>query len=116
MLFQHLPRAAVCFLDDAPDLVVDLACDLVGVVGLGGELATEERLRVVVTEDARPELLGHPEAHHHLFGGVRDLLEVVGGAGGDLAEDELLGGTATERHRHRVLELGLGGEELVFGR
>ena len=43
-------------LDDAADLVVDLAGDLVGVVGLGGELAAEERLAVVVAEDARAEL------------------------------------------------------------
>src|SRR5829696_1187456 len=35
-------------LDDAADLVVDLARDLVGVVGLGGELAAHERLAVVV--------------------------------------------------------------------
>ncbi|MDQ3849159.1 MAG: ATP-dependent zinc metalloprotease FtsH, partial [Actinomycetota bacterium] len=42
-------------LDDAADLVVDLARDLVGVVGLGAELAAEERLAVVVAEHARAE-------------------------------------------------------------
>ena len=40
-------------LDDATDLVVDLTGDLVGVVGLGGELATEEGLAAMVAEDAR---------------------------------------------------------------
>ena len=103
-------------LDDAADLVVDLARDLVGVVGLGGELAAEERLAAVVAEDARAEALGHPEAHHHLLRGLGHLLEVVGGAGGDLAEDDLLGGAAAQGHRHRVGQLGAGGEELVLGR
>jgi hypothetical protein len=36
---------------------------------------------------------------------VGDLLEVVGGAGGDLAEDDLLGGAAAERHREGVEQL-----------
>ena len=54
---QHVLGDLVRRLDDAPDLVVDLARDLVGVVGLGGELAAEERLAVVVAEDARAELL-----------------------------------------------------------
>ena len=43
-------------LDDAADLVVDLARDLVGVVRLGRELAAQERLAVVVAEYARAEL------------------------------------------------------------
>src|SRR5688572_27608737 len=71
-------------LDDAADLVVDLARDLVGVVGLGGELAPEERLPVVVAEYARAELLAHAEAHDHLLRRRRHLLEVVRRARGDL--------------------------------
>ena len=54
-------------LDDAADLVVDLARDLVGVVRLGRELAAQERLAVVVAEHARAELLAHAEAHDHLL-------------------------------------------------
>src|SRR4051794_9750604 len=108
--------ALVRALDDPPDLVVDLPGDLVGVVGLGRELAAQERLAVVVTEDARAEPLTHAEAHDHLLGRRRDLLEVVGGAGRDLAEDDLLRGAAAEGHGHRVVELGARGEELVLGR
>ena len=77
MLEQHVLGDLVGGLDDAADLVVDLARDLVGVVGLGGELAAEERLAVVVAEHARAELLAHAEAHDHLLGGRRDLLDVV---------------------------------------
>src|SRR6201747_968663 len=99
-------------LDDA----ADLAGDLVGVVRLGGELAAEEGLTAVVAEDAGAESLGHAEPHHHLLCRLGHLFEVVGGAGGDLAEDDLLGGAAAQGHRHRVGQLGAGGEELVLGR
>ena len=100
----------------AADLVVDLAGDLVGVVGLGGELAAEERLRVVVAEDARAEALAHAVAHDHRLRRRRDLLDVVRRAGRDLAEDDLLGGAAAERHRHRVGELRARREEAVLRR
>ena len=89
--------------------------DLFRVVGLLLELAPQERHRLVVTQRPRTELLAHAEAHDHLLGGGRRLLEVVGGAGGDLVEHDLLGGAAAERHGERVHELALGGEELVLG-
>ena len=105
----------VRLLDDAADLVVDLARHLVRVVGLLLELAPQEGHRLVVAEGARAELLAHAEAHDHLLGRGRGLLEVVGGAGGDLAEHDLLGGAPAERHGQGVHELALGGEELVLG-
>ena len=93
-------------LDHAPDLVVDLARHLVGVVGLGAELAPHEGLVVRAAEDARAELLAHAEAHHHLLGERGHPLEVVGGAGGDLVEDDLFGRTAAERHSQLLHQLG----------
>src|SRR3954452_24568119 len=115
-LGEDLLGGLVRFLDDAADLVVDLASDLVRVVGLRRELPAEERLRAVMAEDARAEALGHAEAHHHLLGRLGHLLEVIGRSGGDLAEDDLLRGAPAEGHRHRVGELRPGGEELVLGR
>jgi hypothetical protein len=94
---------------------MSLACTW-AVVGLGAELAAQERLAVVVAEHARAELLGHAEAHDHLLGRRGHLLQVVGRPGRDLAEHDLLGRTAAQRHRHRVLELGSRGEELVLAR
>src|SRR3954447_17665430 len=61
VLLEDRAGELVGFLDDAADLGVDLARGIVGVVRLGGELAAEERLAVVVTEHARTELLGHAE-------------------------------------------------------
>src|SRR5215211_3714403 len=116
VLLEHRAGRLMRLLDDPADLVVDLPRDLVGVVGLGRELAPEEGLAVVVAEHARAELLGHAEAHDHLLGGGRDLLEVVRRAGRYLAEDDLLGGAAPERHRHRVGQLRARREELVLGR
>src|SRR3954452_2997342 len=116
VLGEDVLRSLVCVLDHPADLVVDLAGDLVGVVGLGRELAPKEGLRAIVAEDAGAEPLRHAEAHDHLLGGLGHLLEVVRSAGGDLAEDDLLGGAAAQGHRHRVVQLGAGGEELVLGR
>ena len=56
-LDQDVLRGLVRLLDDAPDLVVDLAGDLIGVIRLGRELAAEEGLRAVVAEHPRPEAL-----------------------------------------------------------
>src|SRR3954454_12917573 len=57
VLLEHLARRLVGLLDHPPDLVVDLAGDLVGVIGLGAELASEEGLAVIVAEHPRPQLL-----------------------------------------------------------
>ena len=102
VLAEDGERLLVCLLDHAADLVVDLARDLLGVVGLGAVVAPEERLIVVLAEDARAELLAHPETHDHRLRRRRDLLEVVRSAGRDLVEDDLLGCPAAERHRHLV--------------
>src|SRR3954471_15002952 len=53
VVVQQRLRGLMGALDDAADLVVDLTRDLIGVVGLRGELATEERLAAIVAEDAR---------------------------------------------------------------
>ena len=50
VLGEHLAGALVRLLDDAADLVVDLARDLLGVVRLGAHLAAEERHVVVAAE------------------------------------------------------------------
>ena len=43
-----------------------------------------------------------------------DLLQVVGGARGDLAEADLLGGAAGHRHDHPLVQVLLGGEGAVL--
>ena len=46
------------------------------------------------------EALAHAELEDHLAGEAVDALQVLGGAGGDLAEDELLGGVTAEQGGH----------------
>src|SRR5438105_15079848 len=116
VLLEHLPRRVVPVLDHAPDLVVDLARDLLRVVGLVAHLAAEERHVAVVAEHARAELLAHAVAHDHLLRGRRDLLEVVGRAGRDLVEDELLRRAAAERHREVVHQRAAGRQVAVLAR
>ncbi len=94
----------VGLLDHAADLVVDLAGNLLRIVGLGTDVAAQERLVVVVTEHARTELLGHAVAHDHLFGRAGDFVQVVSRPRGHLLEDDLLSGPPTEGHRHPVHE------------
>ena len=65
-----LQRELVALLDDPPHLVVDLAGDLFGVVGLVAHVAAEERHVGVAAEHARAELVAHPVAHHHPLGDV----------------------------------------------
>ncbi len=109
-------RGLVRLLDHAADLVVDLARDLVRVVGLVAHLAAEERLVLVAAEHARAELLAHPVAHDHRLRRRRDLLEVVRRAGRDLVEDELLCRATAERHREVVHQRRLRGQVAVLGR
>src|SRR5665648_513469 len=114
LVVEQVLGALVGLLDDAADLVVDLASHFVRVVGLLLKLAPQEGHGLVVAQGARAEFLAHAEAHDHLLGGGRGLLEVVGGARGDLAEDDLLGGAPAQRHGQGVHELTLGGQELVL--
>ena len=103
-------------LDDPPDLVVDLASDLLGVVGLVAEVASQERLARVAAERARAELLGHAPARDHALGGVGRLVEIVLGAGRDLFEHELLGSAAAQVLGQAVHQLDARAHELVLGR
>src|SRR6266496_311313 len=66
VFLEHGDCQLVGLLDHALDLVVDLAGDLLGVVGLGAHLAAQERHVVVAAEDARDELVAHAVAHDHL--------------------------------------------------
>src|SRR5213592_4686353 len=56
-LGEEVLRGLVGLLDEAADLVVDLARDLVRVVGLRGELAAEEGLGAIVSEHPGAESL-----------------------------------------------------------
>ena len=69
-----------------------------------------------MAEHARPELVAHSEAHHHLLRSACDLLKVVAGTSRDLVENDLFRGAATKSHCHLVEQLCAACEELVLCR
>ncbi len=104
---EHLHGAVVAAVDDGAHLLVDLAGHVVRVVALLADLAAQEDQLVALAEGERPELVAHAELGDHAAGQVGRLLDVVGGAGGGVAEDEPLGGVAAEQAGDLVLELAL---------
>ena len=77
--------------------------------------SAEEQGALVLVGDVA-ELLVHAVAHDHAARDVGRLGEIVGGAGREVAEDELLGRPAAEQHRHLVLQLFARHQEAVLGR
>src|ERR1700730_5077856 len=84
------------------------------VPALGRGSAEKAGVVGLVSDVAEP--LDHAVARHHGARDVGDLLNIVGGAGRDLAKDQLLRRAAAQQHRHLVLELQPGHEEPVLGR
>src|SRR5207302_2951620 len=94
--------------DDAPHLVVDLHRGRLRIIDALGEVAAEEDLLLLLAEGHGTELLAHAPLADHLVGELGGALDVVAGAGGHVAEHQLLGGTATEEDGQVVDQEGLG--------
>ncbi len=109
LLFEERARLGADGVDDALHLAVD---ELGGGLGVG---LVEEGLVLLAREVERKvaDLLAHPVVHHHRVGEVGDAFEVVLRAGGDSAEDDLLGHAPAHRHDHAVHER-LGGVEVAL--
>ena len=84
VVVHDLLGATVGALDQALDLAVDLDRGRLRVVLVAGELLAEEDRLLALAEGQRPEL-GHAPLAHHLAGELGGTLEVVAGAGRDLA-------------------------------
>ena len=83
--------------DDIPHLAVDLGGDVFGVVADVVEIAPEEGLALILSVDDRAELFAEAVAGDHALGELGGPLEVVGGAGGDIVEDQRLGDAAAQQ-------------------
>ncbi len=105
MLAQDLSGLVVGVLDEGPHLGVDGGRHLVGVVAAMPHVAAEERFAVLLAELLGAEGVGHAELGDHGPGDLSGPLDVVLGAGGGVAEDQLLGGAAPEQHGQLVAEL-----------
>ena len=114
VLGEDVERHVVRLVDQLAHLVVDLEGDLVGVVGRGPQVATEEDLALLLAERARTDRVAHAVLGDHLARDLGRALDVVAGAGGDVAGDDLLGDAAAHQHRELVAQLLAGHQELVL--
>src|SRR5687767_705396 len=115
VLAEHLVCALARAVDDEVDLGVDDLRGLFRVVPLLLDLAAEEDELVRPAVLERAELLAHAVLRHHLARHLRRLLDVVRGAGRDVAaEVQLLRGPAAEGGRDVVLEFLLRAEVAVL--
>ena len=88
---QHLAGACVGLAHHALDLVVDALGGLGGVVLVVGQVAAQEDLVLRLAKDLRAQRVAHAVARDHAAGQLGGALDVVGGAGGDVVAEELLG-------------------------
>ena len=87
---------------------VDLLGYLVAVVAMLGELAIEEHHVLTLTVADRAKLFAHAPLRHHGARHRGDALQVIAGAGSDVAEPDLLGYPTAQQRNQLVAELLLG--------
>jgi len=90
VLGQHCPGPLISGLDDAPHFLVNLLRHRLAVVALLTDLLAQENQFLFLPEGHRAQFLAHPVAGDHRPGDLGHLLQVVGRAGGDIVEGQLL--------------------------
>ena len=103
-MFREQGTTARLLVDEDPlDLLVDQLGRVVAVLTTGEEVVSQEYL-APATPGHRADALAHAPFPDHLAGQLGGADQVVAGAGGGDAEDELLGHPPTEAHDERVLD------------
>src|SRR6476659_8485810 len=116
VVVDDVPGLVVGAVDQAADLLVDDAGDVLAVVALVPHVAAEEDLTRGLAELDGPHPLAHAVLGDHLAGHRGGLLDVVGGTGGGVVEHDLLRDATTERVGQLVEDLVAGRRVLVVGR
>ena len=116
VLAEERRAALVLVADDALDLAVDLERGVFAVVGVLRDLAAEEDLLFLLAEGQRAHRFAHAPLADHAAGEVGGALEVVAGAGGDVAGRDLLGDAAAEQDADLVDQIVLRVVVLLVGR
>ena len=91
--------------EDAGDLLVEQLGGLVAVLAAAGHQVLAEEHLLLAAPRHRADAVAHAPLADHPAGDRRRLLEVVGGAAVEVAEDDLLGDSATHRLADDVLEV-----------
>ena len=107
VLFEEAVGALVGLAEDRRDFLVDDLRGVLGVVAGLAHLAAQERVLLGGAEEDRADALAHAPLGDHHPGQPGGLLQVARGAGGQVVEDEPLGGAAAQRHGQVGLDLAL---------
>ena len=113
---EHLFCRVVGLLHQARDLGVDGLGRLLGVIGGIAVVASEEDLVIRLAERLVPQFVGHAVVHDHLARLLGRALQVVRGARGDIAAEQLFGDATAQEHRQIVDHGSAADEELVLVR
>src|SRR5262245_22082200 len=104
VLDDDLASAFVLLHHDAFDFLIDLDRGVFAVILMLSDLASQEDLLFLLAESQRAEIR-HTELANHLARQVGCALDVVRGAGRDLAEEDVFGKAATHQNRDRTFDV-----------
>ena len=94
VLGQGAAAVLIGLVDDVPHLAVDLGCGGLAVALALAQITAQESLLLRGAIDHGAQALREAVAGDHLAGDVGGLLQIVGGTGGDVIQDQLLGHAA----------------------
>ncbi len=92
MLVEYGRDPGIAIVDDAANLGIDHLADVLRVVFLLADVATQEDHLVFAAERHRPETLAHPALLDHLADDGGGALDIVAAAGAHITEDDSLSG------------------------
>ena len=90
------------------DLFVDDAGSLFGIALGGAEVTPDKDAPVGGIKHDRSEALAHTVTHHHVSCNGGSLLDITGGTGGDIIQEDLFSYTAAESHHDVFIHLSTG--------
>src|SRR5882762_7688140 len=114
MLLQDFFGFVIGAVEDAFDFGINFLSSEFAAVALERTLSAGQVESVLALGDTdEANTLAHAEEAHHLAGDGGGMFEIVLGAGGNLVQNDIFGGAATEHAANAVEELGTGHEEMI---
>src|SRR5205085_3190795 len=101
---KNVTRFFVSAVDNALHFLVDLYGGVLGIVAVLGDLTAKKDGFVLLAEGQWAKSTHAPFANH-VAGDVGGALDVVSGAGSDVAQENFFGGTATHQHCKHSFEV-----------
>ena len=105
MVFQQFARFLIGDVNDALNFGIELGCGVVAVVAPAGDRVTQEGLFRIVTIVDHADRVAHAKHLDHTAGDLRNLLNVIGGAGSDIVKDDLFGYAPSQANANEGFQL-----------